>query len=101
VELAGAAQKKVARELGGSDPFIGWRRMDLETVARRNLPPARQQRQSCNGAKRFHRRGGFCRRVLAKVTTAMEAVKMGEHNDGEGGKRSRAIVVGRGSSTKG
>ena len=70
-EVAGRHLKKVALELGGSDPFLVLATDDLDAV----VAAATQARldntgQSCNGAKRFIVVDGLYDAFLAKFTAA-------------------------------
>jgi succinate-semialdehyde dehydrogenase/glutarate-semialdehyde dehydrogenase len=78
-EMAGRHLKKVALELGGSDPFLLLATDDLDAV----VAAATQARlentgQSCNGAKRFIVVDGLYETFLTKFTAAMAAAPMGD-----------------------
>ncbi|MDQ2934748.1 MAG: NAD-dependent succinate-semialdehyde dehydrogenase [Chloroflexota bacterium] len=78
-EMAGRHLKKVALELGGSDPFLLLATDDLDAV----VAAAAQARlensgQSCNGAKRFIVVDGLYEAFLTKFTAAMAAAPMGD-----------------------
>lgn len=78
-EMAGRHLKKVALELGGSDPFLLLATDDLDAV----VAAATQARlentgQSCNGAKRFIVVDGLYESFLTKFTAAMAAAPMGD-----------------------
>lgn len=75
-EAAGRNLKKVALELGGSDPFILLSTDDLDAVVQ-NAVDARLDNngQSCNGAKRFIVVDGLYDEFTSKFTAAMAAVE--------------------------
>jgi len=78
-EMAGRHLKKVALELGGSDPFLLLATDDLDAV----VAAATQARlentgQSCNGAKRFVVVDELYEAFLTKFTAAMAAAPMGD-----------------------
>ena len=78
-EVAGRHLKKVALELGGSDPFIVLATDDLDAV----VAAATEARldntgQSCNAAKRFIVVDGLYDEFLAKFATAMAASPLGD-----------------------
>jgi succinate-semialdehyde dehydrogenase/glutarate-semialdehyde dehydrogenase len=78
-EVAGRHLKKVALELGGSDPFIVLATDDLDTV----VEAATEARldntgQSCNAAKRFIVVDGLYDEFLAKFAAAMTASPPGD-----------------------
>jgi len=78
-EMAGRHLKKVALELGGSDPFLLLATDDLDAV----VAAATQARlentgQSCNGAKRFVVVDELYEAFLTKFTSAMAAAPMGD-----------------------
>ncbi|WES64456.1 NAD-dependent succinate-semialdehyde dehydrogenase [Microbacter sp. GSS18] len=77
--LAGANLKKVALELGGSDPFIVLSTDDLDTVVA-NAVEARMDNngQSCNAPKRFIVIDGLYDAFVEKFTEAMRAHTMGD-----------------------
>ncbi len=76
---AGAALKPVVLELGGSDPFIVWKDVDVPAVA----AAAAKARcvnagQSCIAAKRFLVHDAVYDAFLAAFTDAMRAVRVGD-----------------------
>ena len=78
-EVAGRHLKKVALELGGSDPFVVLATDDLDAV----VAAATEARldntgQSCNAAKRFIVVDGLYDEFLAKFAEAMAASPMGD-----------------------
>ncbi|GAA1464834.1 NAD-dependent succinate-semialdehyde dehydrogenase [Microbacterium thalassium] len=77
--LAGANLKKVALELGGSDPFIVLSTDDLDTVVA-NAVEARMDNngQSCNAPKRFIVIDDLYDAFVEKFTQAMRAQTMGD-----------------------
>lgn len=77
--LAGANLKKVALELGGSDPFIVLSTDDLDTVVE-NAVEARMDNngQSCNAPKRFIVIDDLYDAFVEKFTAAMRAQTMGD-----------------------
>jgi succinate-semialdehyde dehydrogenase/glutarate-semialdehyde dehydrogenase len=78
-ELAGRHLKKVALELGGSDPFIVLSTTDLDaTVAAAVDGRLDNNGQSCNAPKRFIVADDLYEDFLAKFTAAMTGVKMGD-----------------------
>ncbi len=78
-ELAGRHLKKVALELGGSDPFIVLSTPDLDaTVAAAVDGRLDNNGQSCNAPKRFIVADDLYEDFLAKFTAAMTGVKMGD-----------------------
>ncbi|WP_106814757.1 NAD-dependent succinate-semialdehyde dehydrogenase [Microbacterium timonense] len=77
--LAGQNLKKVALELGGSDPFIVLSTDDLDaTVAAAVEARLDNNGQSCNAPKRFIVQEGLYDAFLEKFTQAMTASKMGD-----------------------
>jgi len=77
--LAGQNLKKVALELGGSDPFIVLSTDDLDaTVAAAVEARMDNNGQSCNAPKRFIVQEGLYDTFLEKFTEAMAASKMGD-----------------------
>jgi succinate-semialdehyde dehydrogenase/glutarate-semialdehyde dehydrogenase len=78
-EVAGRNLKKVALELGGSDPFVVLATDDLDAVVSAATAARLDNTgQSCNGAKRFIVVDGLYDEFLAKFTTAMAASPMGD-----------------------
>ncbi|WP_062387227.1 NAD-dependent succinate-semialdehyde dehydrogenase [Demequina iriomotensis] len=77
--LAGQHLKKVALELGGSDPFIVLSTDDLDSVVA-GAVEARMDNsgQSCNAPKRFIVIDGLYDEFLAKFTDAMVACTAGD-----------------------
>ncbi|WP_309129716.1 NAD-dependent succinate-semialdehyde dehydrogenase [Microbacterium sp.] len=75
-EVAGRNLKKVALELGGSDPFIVLSADDLDAVVQ-NAVDARLDNngQSCNGAKRFIVVDGLYEEFTSKFVASLAAVK--------------------------
>ena len=78
-ETAGRHLKKVALELGGSDPFLVLATDDLDAV----VVAATQARlentgQSCNGAKRFIVVDGLYEAFLTRFSAAMAAAPLGD-----------------------
>lgn len=78
-EVAGRNLKKVALELGGSDPFILLSTDDLDGAVNAAVE-ARLDNvgQSCNGAKRFIIVDEFYDAFLDKFTAAMSEAKVGD-----------------------
>ncbi|MDT0158424.1 NAD-dependent succinate-semialdehyde dehydrogenase [Microbacterium sp. ARD32] len=74
-EVAGRNLKKVALELGGSDPFIVLSTDDLDAVVQ-NAVDARLDNngQSCNGAKRFIVIDDLYEEFTSKFAAALSAV---------------------------
>ena len=74
-EIAGRNLKKVALELGGSDPFIVLSTDDLDAVVQ-NAVDARLDNngQSCNGAKRFIVVDGLYEEFTSKFVASLAAV---------------------------
>ena len=80
--LAGQHLKKVALELGGSDPFVLLSTDDLETAAQ-NAVDARLDNtgQSCNAAKRFIVLDALYDEFLALFVAKMGAATVGDPMD--------------------
>jgi len=78
-EIAGRHLKKVALELGGSDPFILLSTDDLDAAVQAAVD-ARLDNvgQSCNGAKRFIVVDDLYDAFLEKFTAAMGEAKVGD-----------------------
>lgn len=78
-ELAGRNLKKVALELGGSDPFILLSTDDLDGAVEAAVAARLDNTgQSCNAAKRFIVVDGLYDAFLEKFTAAMSAAKVGD-----------------------
>jgi succinate-semialdehyde dehydrogenase/glutarate-semialdehyde dehydrogenase len=78
-EVAGRHLKKVALELGGSDPFIVLATDDLDAVADAATAARLDNTgQSCNAAKRFIVVDGLYDEFLTKFTAAMAASPLGD-----------------------
>jgi succinate-semialdehyde dehydrogenase/glutarate-semialdehyde dehydrogenase len=78
-EVAGRNLKKVALELGGSDPFIVLATDDLDAVvAAATAARLDNTGQSCNGAKRFVVVDGLYDQFLEKFAAAMAASLLGD-----------------------
>ncbi len=78
-ETAGRNLKKVALELGGSDPFIVLSTNDLDaTVEAAVAGRIDNNGQSCNAPKRFIVTGELYDPFLEKFTAAMAAQKLGD-----------------------
>jgi len=78
-EVAGRHLKKVALELGGSDPFIVLATNDLDAVVEAATAARLDNTgQSCNAAKRFIVVDGLYDDFLAKFTAAMAAAPLGD-----------------------
>ena len=78
-EVAGRHLKKVALELGGSDPFLVLATDDLDAVvAAATAARLDNTGQSCNAAKRFIVVEGLYDEFLAKFTAAMAASPPGD-----------------------
>jgi succinate-semialdehyde dehydrogenase/glutarate-semialdehyde dehydrogenase len=74
-EVAGRNLKKVALELGGSDPFIVLSTDDLDSVVQAAVDARLDNNgQSCNGAKRFIVADALYDAFADKFTAAMGAV---------------------------
>jgi len=83
-EVAGRNLKKVALELGGSDPFIVLSTDDLDTVVQAAVDARLDNNgQSCNGAKRFIVADGLYDAFAEKFTAAMAAVAASDPTDAE------------------
>jgi succinate-semialdehyde dehydrogenase / glutarate-semialdehyde dehydrogenase len=83
-EVAGRHLKKVALELGGSDPFLVLATDDLDAVvAAATAARLDAAGQSCNAAKRFIVVDGLYEAFLSKFTAAMAATPMGDPLVGE------------------
>ncbi|MEV7692552.1 NAD-dependent succinate-semialdehyde dehydrogenase [Microbacterium sp. NPDC089189] len=97
-EAAGRSLKKVALELGGSDPFIVLSTDDLDaTVAAAVEGRLDNNGQSCNAPKRFIVTDGLYESFLEKFTAAMEATVMGDPfaDDTELGPLSSLVAAER------
>jgi succinate-semialdehyde dehydrogenase/glutarate-semialdehyde dehydrogenase len=78
-EVAGRHLKKVALELGGSDPFIVLAAHDIGAVAEAAVAARLDNTgQSCNAAKRFIVVDGLYDEFLEKFTAAMAASELGD-----------------------
>lgn len=78
-ELAGRHLKKVALELGGSDPFILLSTDDLDATVEMAVGARLDNNgQACNGAKRFIVVDELYDAFLEKFTAAMAAAKVGD-----------------------
>ena len=78
-EVAGRNLKKVALELGGSDPFVVLGTDDLDTVVEAAVTARLDNTgQSCNAAKRFIVVDGLYDDFVSKFTAAMAASPMGD-----------------------
>jgi succinate-semialdehyde dehydrogenase/glutarate-semialdehyde dehydrogenase len=78
-EVAGRHLKKVALELGGSDPFIVLGTDDLDAVVEAAVTARLDNTgQSCNAAKRFIVVDGLYDDFVTKFTAAMAASPMGD-----------------------
>jgi len=78
-EVAGRNLKKVALELGGSDPFLLLSTDDLDSAVRSAVDARLDNTgQSCNAAKRFIVTDDLYDRFLEKFTAAMSAAKVGD-----------------------
>jgi succinate-semialdehyde dehydrogenase / glutarate-semialdehyde dehydrogenase len=78
-EVAGRHLKKVALELGGSDPFLVLATDDLDTVVKAAATARLDNTgQSCNGAKRFIVVDELYDAFLGKFTEAMAAAPLGD-----------------------
>ncbi|MEU1971076.1 NAD-dependent succinate-semialdehyde dehydrogenase [Microbacterium sp. NPDC019599] len=78
-EIAGRNLKKVALELGGSDPFILLSTDDLDATVQSAVDARLDNTgQSCNAAKRFIVVDGLYEQFLEKFTAAMTAAKVGD-----------------------
>ncbi|MGO2050491.1 MAG: aldehyde dehydrogenase family protein, partial [Microbacterium sp.] len=75
-EIAGRNLKKVALELGGSDPFIVLSTDDMDATVQAGVDARLDTNgQACNGAKRFIIVGALYEEFTAKFTAAMAAVE--------------------------
>lgn len=80
-EIAGRNLKKVALELGGSDPFILLSTDDLDGAVEAAVAARLDNTgQSCNAAKRFIVIDGLYDAFLEKFTAAMSGAKVGDPN---------------------
>ena len=78
-EVAGRNLKKVALELGGSDPFILLSTDDLDGAVQAAVDARLDNTgQSCNAAKRFIVVDGLYDAFLEKFTAAMAGAKVGD-----------------------
>jgi succinate-semialdehyde dehydrogenase / glutarate-semialdehyde dehydrogenase len=78
-EVAGRHLKKVALELGGSDPFIVLATDDLDSVVEAaTMARLDNSGQSCNAAKRFIVVDDLYDAFLEKFTAAMTGSKLGD-----------------------
>jgi len=78
-ETAGRHLKKVALELGGSDPFIVLSTHDLDATVEAAVAGRMDNNgQSCNAPKRFIVVDGLYDEFLAKFAAAMAAATMGD-----------------------
>lgn len=78
-EVAGRNLKKVALELGGSDPFILLSTDDLDATVQMAVDARLDNTgQACNGAKRFIVIDGLYDAFLEKFTAAMAAATVGD-----------------------
>jgi succinate-semialdehyde dehydrogenase/glutarate-semialdehyde dehydrogenase len=78
-ELAGRNLKKVALELGGSDPFILLSTDDLDAAVQAAADARLDNTgQSCNAAKRFIIVDGLYDAFVEKFTAAMSSAKVGD-----------------------
>lgn len=81
-EVAGRHLKKVALELGGSDPFLLLSTDDLDAVVEAAVAARVDNNgQACNGAKRFIVVEELYEQFLEKFVTAMDAVALGDPID--------------------
>ena len=100
-EVAGRHLKKVALELGGSDPFLVLATDDLDAVVEAATAARLDNTgQSCNGAKRFIVVDGLYDAFLTKFTAAMAAAPVGDPLVRGDGPRA-ALVAGRGDPVAG
>ena len=80
-EVAGRNLKKVALELGGSDPFILLSTDDLDAAVQAAVEARLDNTgQSCNAAKRFIVTDEYYDAFVEKFTAAMSAAKLGDPN---------------------
>ena len=78
-EVAGRNVKKVALELGGSDPFILLSTDDLDAAVQAAVDARLDNTgQSCNAAKRFIVVDGLYDEFVEKFTATMAAAKVGD-----------------------
>ncbi|MGO1850308.1 NAD-dependent succinate-semialdehyde dehydrogenase [Microbacterium sp.] len=78
-EVAGRHLKKVALELGGSDPFIVLSTADLDAVVQAAVDARIDNNgQSCNGAKRFIVVDELYDEFAEKFTAAMAAISVAD-----------------------
>jgi succinate-semialdehyde dehydrogenase/glutarate-semialdehyde dehydrogenase len=78
-EIAGRNLKKVALELGGSDPFILLSTDDLDAAVQAAVDARLDNTgQSCNAAKRFIVAEDLYAEFLEKFTAAMTSAKLGD-----------------------
>ncbi|HSI26650.1 MAG TPA: NAD-dependent succinate-semialdehyde dehydrogenase [Aeromicrobium sp.] len=78
-EVAGRNLKKVALELGGSDPFILLSTDDLDAAVQAAVDARLDNTgQSCNAAKRFIVVDGLYDEFVEKFTATMAAAKVGD-----------------------
>lgn len=78
-ELAGRHLKKVALELGGSDPFIVLGADDLDAVVQSAVEARIDNNgQSCNGAKRFIIVDELYEQFAEKFTAAMAGIEVAD-----------------------
>jgi succinate-semialdehyde dehydrogenase/glutarate-semialdehyde dehydrogenase len=78
-EVAGRHLKKVALELGGSDPFVLLSTDDLDAVVEQAVAARLDNTgQSCNGAKRFVVVEDLYEPFVEKLTAAMAAATTGD-----------------------
>jgi len=81
-EIAGRHLKKVALELGGSDPFILLSTDDLDATVQAAVDARLDNTgQSCNAAKRFIVADGLYDDFLSKFTAALAGAKVGDPFD--------------------
>ncbi|MCT9820848.1 NAD-dependent succinate-semialdehyde dehydrogenase [Microbacterium sp. W1N] len=81
-EIAGRNLKKVALELGGSDPFVLLSTDDLDAVVAQAVDARLDNTgQSCNAAKRFIVVDDLYDAFVEKFTAAMSAATVGDPND--------------------
>lgn len=81
-EVAGRNLKKVALELGGSDPFIVLSTDDLDSVVQLAVDARLDNNgQSCNGAKRFVVVDDLYEEFTSKFTAALAAVSAEDPTD--------------------
>ncbi|GAA3911866.1 NAD-dependent succinate-semialdehyde dehydrogenase [Microbacterium invictum] len=81
-EVAGRNLKKVALELGGSDPFIVLSTDDLDAVVAQAVDARLDNTgQSCNAAKRFIVASGLYDAFVEKFSDAMAAATVGDPFD--------------------